>query len=100
MRIDLEATVPEFAGANVDGTIRIRLLNDVVYVGRPVWAAADSLVTLFKLEPDGRHATRVKVRFGAASVDRIQVLDGLQTGNRVIVSDMSKYDGYDHIRIE
>jgi len=42
----------------------------------------------------------VKVRFGAASVDSIQVLDGLQTGNRVILSDMSKYDGYDHIRIE
>jgi len=100
VRIDLEATVPEFAGANVDGTIRIRVLNDVVYVGRPVWAPPDSLVTLFKLEPDGRHATRVKVRFGAASVDRIQVLDGLQTGDRVIVSDMGKYDGYDHIRIE
>ena len=98
--IDLEKPVPEFAGANVDGTLQIRALKDVVYVGRPVWAPSDSLVTLFKLEPDGSHATRVKVRFGAASVDSIQVLDGLQTGDRVIVSDMSKYDGYDHIRIE
>ena len=98
--IDLEKPVPEFAGANVDGTIRIRALKDVVYVGRPVWAPPDSLVTLFKLDRAGSHATRVKVRFGAQSVDSIQVLDGLQRGDRVIVSDMSKYDGYDHIRIE
>jgi beta-lactamase regulating signal transducer with metallopeptidase domain len=98
--IDLKAPVPEAAGVPVDGTIRIRVLKDVVYVGRPVFAAADSRYGLFKLETDVSHATRVGVRFGAASVDAIQILEGLQAGDRVILSDMSKYDGYGRIRVE
>lgn len=98
--IDLKAPGRETAGVPVDGTIRIRVLKDVVYVGRPVFAAVDAQYGLFKLETDGSHATRVRVRFGAASVDAIQILEGLQVGDRLILSDMSKYDGYDRMRVE
>ena len=98
--IDLNAPVRETAGVPVDGTIRIRVLKDVVYVGRPLFAAADAQYDLFKLETDGSHAARVRVRFGAASVDAIQILEGLQVGDRLILSDMSRYDGYDRIRFE
>jgi hypothetical protein len=42
----------------------------------------------------------VKVRFGAISYDAAQVLGGLQPGDHVILSDMSKYDGYDRIQLK
>jgi beta-lactamase regulating signal transducer with metallopeptidase domain len=98
--IHLEKPAPEFAGANVDGALRVRVLKNVFYVGRPVFAAPNAQYALFKLEPDGIHATRVKVRFGEASVNAMQIVEGLQTGDRVILSDMSKYDGHDRIRLQ
>jgi beta-lactamase regulating signal transducer with metallopeptidase domain len=98
--VELEAPVPEFARQPVDGTIRIRTLNNVVYVGRPAVSQLDTESILFKVESDGNHAKRVKVRFGAYSVNTVQILDGLQPGDRVILSDMTKYDGYDRISLE
>jgi HlyD family secretion protein len=82
---------------SLDGIITVGGLTNVVYVGRPVFAQANSRVTLFKIEPDGHSAKRVVVQFGAASVNRIEVKSGLQPGDRVILSDMSKYDGVDAI---
>jgi hypothetical protein len=77
----------------VDGIITIGGLTNVVYVGRPVFGQPDSKLALFKLEPDGHSAKRVAVQFGAASVNVIEVKSGLQPGDKVIVSDMSQYDG-------
>jgi beta-lactamase regulating signal transducer with metallopeptidase domain len=94
--IDLQSPVPEFVGQPVDGVIRIRTLQEVIYVGRPARAET----TLFKIEPDGNHARRVKVRFGAFSVNTVQVLEGLQPGDRVILSDMTPYSGNDGVRLE
>lgn len=87
-------------GLPVDGTIRIRSLKNVVYVGRPVFGQPDGSGALFKFEPDGAHATRVTVRFGAASVNSIQILDGLRPGDCVILSDMRAYEGNDRIRVK
>jgi beta-lactamase regulating signal transducer with metallopeptidase domain len=98
--VELQAPVPEFAGQPVDGTIRIRTLNNVVYVGRPAVSQSDTESSLFKVEPNGSHAKRMKVRFGAYSVTTVQILEGLQPGDRVILSDMTKYDGYDRISLE
>jgi beta-lactamase regulating signal transducer with metallopeptidase domain len=98
--VETQSPAPEFASQEVDGVIRIQTLNDVVYVGRPVFAKSNSVVTLFKVASDGSHATRVKVRFGASSVSSVQVLEGLQPGDHVILSDMAKYDGYDRVRLE
>jgi hypothetical protein len=98
--VNLKAAIPEFAGQAVDGIVRIRVLNDVVYVGRPILGKQDGAVTIFKLEQDGGHANRVAVKFGATSVNSIQVLGGLQPGDHIILSDMSKYDGYDRVRVE
>ena len=85
---------------SVDGRIRIARLDNVLSVGRPALAKADGDLSLFRLDPDGDTATRVPVRVGAASVDRVQVLRGLSAGDRVILSDASQWDGYDRIRIE
>jgi HlyD family secretion protein len=98
--VEVQAPVPDFAAQPVDGIIRIRTLNDVVYVGRPVGSQSDSQGTLFKLESDGSHAKRVKVRFGASSDSTVQILEGLHPGDHVILSDMSKYDGYDRVRLK
>lgn len=87
-------------GSQVDGTILIGRLPLVTYVGRPVFGADNSQVTIFKIEPDGTHATRVKVRFGRSSVNTIEVVEGLQPGDHVIVSDMSAYDGQPRIRLQ
>jgi HlyD family secretion protein len=84
---------------SVDGTIQLEKLDDVVYVGRPVFGQESSTVQLFKLEPDGKYASKVKVAFGRSSVNTIEVKDGLKVGDRVILSDMSQYDAYDRIRL-
>lgn len=85
---------------SVDGTIEIENLKDVLFVGRPVHGAAQSTISLFKLTTDGSEATRVNVKLGGTSVNTVQVLEGLQVGDRVILSDMSQWDNYDRIRLK
>jgi HlyD family secretion protein len=97
--VDLQAPAPEFTGQAVDGVIQVRTLKDLIYVGRPV-ATSTGESALFKVEADGSHATRVKVRFGAQSVSTVQVLDGLQPGDRVILSDTTKFDSFERIRLQ
>jgi len=84
---------------SVDGTIQLEKLDNVVYVGRPVFGQQDATVQLFKVEPEGKYANKVKVAFGRSSVNTIEVKDGLQVGDKVILSDMSAYDSYDRIRL-
>jgi HlyD family secretion protein len=84
---------------SVDGTIELMRLNDVVFMGRPVFGQADSKVSLFKIEPDGKYANRVQVALGRASVNTIEVKSGLNVGDRVILSDMSAWDNYERIKL-
>ncbi len=85
---------------DVDGTIEIERLGDVVQVGRPVSGQEGSTVGLFRLEKDGTHAVRVKVRLGRASVRTIEVLEGLVPGDEVVLSDTSRWDDSERIRLE
>jgi HlyD family secretion protein len=75
-------------------------MSDVLYVGRPALGNEDSTLSLFRMDPDGKGATRLQVKVGRASVNDIQVLAGLNEGDTVILSDMSHWDGVDHIRLE
>ncbi len=84
---------------SVDGTIELERLNDVVFVGRPVFGQQESTVQLFKLEADGKYANKVKVALGRSSVSTIEIKDGLKVGDQVILSDMSAYDSYDRIKL-
>jgi HlyD family secretion protein len=85
---------------SVDGTIDLERLKDVLYVGRPAFGNEESTITLFRLDPDGKGAVRVPVKVGRASVNAIQVLQGLHEGDTVILSDMSRYDTTDRIRLD
>ncbi|MGA3258602.1 MAG: HlyD family efflux transporter periplasmic adaptor subunit, partial [Bryobacteraceae bacterium] len=84
---------------SVDGTIQLEKLDDVVFVGRPVFGQENSSVQLFKIEPDGKYANKVKVAFGRSSVNTIEIKSGLSVGDRVILSDMSNFDQYDRIKL-
>jgi HlyD family secretion protein len=84
---------------SVDGTIQIERLANVVYIDRPVSGEPDATIGLFKLDPDGKGASRVTVKLGRASVNTIEVRDGLKINDRVILSDMSQYDSYPRIRL-
>lgn len=84
---------------SIDGTVEIERLDDVVYVGRPAFGQANSRVGIFKLVEGGNYAERVSVQLGPSSVNQIVVLDGLQPGDVVILSDMSQWDGHDRVRL-
>jgi HlyD family secretion protein len=84
---------------SVDGTIEIENLSDVVYVERPVFGQPNTTISLFKMDPDGKGASRVPVKLGRGSVTSIEVMDGLKVGDRVILSDMSAWDGRDRLRL-
>ena len=85
---------------SVDGTIELENLKDVLYVGRPVHGQQDSTISLFKITPDGSEASRVNVKLGRASVTTMEVVSGLQVGDKVILSDMSQWDNVDRIRLK
>jgi HlyD family secretion protein len=97
----LEGPLPNGArpDLSVDGTIELMRLDDVVFMGRPVFGQADSKVSLFKMEPEGKYANRAQVTLGRASVNTIEVKTGLNVGDRVILSDMSAWDQYDRIKL-
>jgi HlyD family secretion protein len=84
---------------SVDGVIEISRLDNVVYVGRPVFGQENSMVTLFKLDDDGKGASRAQVKLGRSSVNTIEVLEGLNVGDQVILSDMSAQDQNPRIRL-
>ena len=85
---------------SVDGTVDLERLDDVLYVGRPAFGQESSTISLFKLDADGKGAVRVPVKVGRASVNSIQVLEGLHQGDTVILSDMSRNDNTDRIRLD
>ena len=85
---------------SVDGTIELENLKDVLYVGRPVHGQSDSTISLFKVLPDDSDAERVNVKLGRSSVNTVEILQGLQIGDKVILSDMSQWDNVDRIRLK
>ena len=100
--VALDGALPRGARPDltVDGTLELERMDDIVFVGRPVFGQEESVVSLFKVEEDGTHASRARVGLGRASVNTIEVLEGLQPGDQVVLSDMSTWDQFDRVRIE
>jgi HlyD family secretion protein len=84
---------------SVDGTIELERLPDVLHVGRPAFGQGQQTVGIFKLTPDGTEAVRTTVKLGRNSVSEIEVVSGLNEGDRVILSDTSALDNYQVIRV-
>jgi HlyD family secretion protein len=101
--VRLEGPMPQGARVDlsVDGTIELERLDNVLYVNRPTTGGGgQSSVSLFKLTPDGREALRVPVKLGRASVNTVEVLEGLSEGDTVILSDTQQWDGVDRLRLD
>lgn len=101
VEIKLDGPLPRGArpDLSVEGTIELERLDDVLYVGRPVQGQPDSTVGLFRVQPDGKHAVRIPVKLGRTSVSTIEVVEGLQVGDKIILSDMSQQDGVNRVRV-
>jgi beta-lactamase regulating signal transducer with metallopeptidase domain len=99
--ISLEGDLPQSAkaGLDVDGVIETERLDDVLYLQRPSFDHENGVYSLFKLEEGGATATRVPVKFGKAAVTVIEILEGLNIGDKVIISDMSGYATVNTIRL-
>lgn len=102
--VDVKLDGPPPKGArpdlSVDGTITLERLDNVLYVGRPAFGQEKSTVSMFKMDSDGKSATRTPVELGRSSVNTIEIIRGLKEGDQVILSDMSRWDANDHIRLE
>jgi HlyD family secretion protein len=99
--VTLDGPLPRGArpDLSVDGTILLEKLEDVLFVGRPVHGQSDGDLTLFKLVNQGTEAVHVPVKLGRSSVSMIEIREGLQAGDQVILSDMSQWDAHDRIRL-
>ena len=99
--VELSDAVPAgtMIGQKVGALIEVGELTDVVFFGRPAGSSANSVATIFVLEPGSAFARRATVRYGKMSGPLIQVVEGLGAGDRVIVTDMSKWAGYPRVRI-
>jgi HlyD family secretion protein len=100
--VKLDGSLPKGArpDLSVEGTIELENLADVVYMGRPAFGQPNSTVGIFKIEPDGKSANRVQVKLGRASVNSVEILGGLEPGDKVILSDMSQWDAFNRIRLD
>lgn len=102
VEVKLDGELPKGARADlsVDGTIQIEKLENVMYVGRPAYGQPESTVGLFRVDADGKTARRVQVKLGRASVNTIEVSQGLNVGDLVIISDVSQWDAEERLRIK
>jgi HlyD family secretion protein len=102
--VDIGFDGPQPQGARpdlgVDGTIELEDLKDILYVGRPVNGQPDASIGIFKLNGDGAEAVRANVKLGRSSVNAIEVVQGLNVGDKVILSDMSAWDSFDRVRLK
>ena len=98
--ITLEGELPPGSrpDLSVDGKVRLEELNNIIYVGRPAFGQENSSVSLFKVGADGE-AVRTTVKLGRSSVNTIEIVEGLQPGDQVILSDMSTYDEYQRVKL-
>ncbi|HYK89148.1 MAG TPA: M56 family metallopeptidase [Acidobacteriota bacterium] len=100
--VQIEGALPTSArtGGQVDGTIRLETIQNVVFVGRPVKGLANSEGTLFRIEAGGTQAVRVRVKFGRASVNALEIVSGLSPGDKVILSDTTAFIDSDRINLK
>ena len=100
--VDLQGALP--AGARpqleVEGIIYVSQLQNTLYVGKPAYVKNDAAITVYKLDPDGRYARRVSVRAGKVSLNYMQVIQGLEAGNRIITSEIGEFQDQERLLLK
>lgn len=100
--VKLDGTPPAGARSDlsVDGVIEIARLKNVLFTGRPAYGQTESTIGIFKLVENGRYAQLVSVRLGRTSVTSVEIKEGLAPGDIVILSDMTRWENVDRVRIK
>ena len=100
--VSLDGELPKGAvpDLSVDGTIELERLANVLFMGRPAFGQDQSTVGIFKMDSDGAEASRVQVTLGKSSVNTVEIVSGLQAGDKVILSDMSAWDAFERVRLK
>ena len=100
--VALEGELPQGARPelSVEGVVDLENLQNILYVGRPAFGQERSTVSMFRLGADGVTAERVQVKLGRTSVNLVEIMEGLKEGDQVVLSDMSRWDSFDRIRLE
>jgi multidrug resistance efflux pump len=98
----LDGTPPSGArpDLSVDGVIEIARMSNVLFTGRPPYGQSDATIGIFKLVENGKYAERVTIRLGRTSVNSVEIKEGLAVGDVVILSDMSRWDNVNRVRIK
>lgn len=85
---------------SVDGEIKITELENALYVNRPAFAQSRSKTAFYRVSKDEKYAERVEVALGYGSVNQIQIMEGLNLGDKIITSDTSRFRTYNTFRIK
>ncbi len=101
--VDLELIGALPRGARPDlrvtGAVLLEQIEEALHVRRPPLAREDSRFEFYRLATDGQSASRVEVRLGRISSDSIEILSGLEENDRVILSDMARWNAHTRVRI-
>lgn len=102
VEVALEGTLPESARADqtIDGSIETRLVPDALSLPRPVGLPLGGSVRLYRIDPSTSTAVRVSVTLGFVSSDTVQILGGLNEGDEVILSDMSRHIEHEAVSLD
>lgn len=91
--VSVDIKLPEDLSADirpmqmVDAVIYGKSRGQVNFVNKPQGVAEDSRFTVFKLD-NPHQASRVQVQFGKIAGNSIEVISGLQAGEKIIVSTL------------
>lgn len=102
--VDVDLNGPLPAGARpqmqIEGTIYITQVPNTLYVGKPAYVKNDSAISVYKLDPAGRYASRVNIKAGKVSLNYVQILQGLQAGDRIITSEIGQWQGQERVLLK
>ncbi len=100
--VDLQDALAEGARpqSQVEGIVYVSRLPNTLYVGKPSYVKNDAAITVYKLDPAGHYATRITIKAGKASLNYLQVLQGLQAGDRIITSEIGEWQGQERILLK
>lgn len=97
IEVNLNGVLPSNARPDltVDATIHAGLLQNVIYIERPVNVQPESTATLYRLDESKRKAQSTQVTFGIEAGKYIQITNGAASGEHFILSDTSLWQQYD-----
>jgi len=100
--VDLRGELPASARPQlqVEGIIYVSRIADALYVGKPAYVKSNANISVYKLDADGVYATRTTIKAGKVSLSHLQVLQGLDAGDRIITSEIGGWQDEDRILLD